>query len=45
MNRKLLSCENYIFPKVTKMRSLFGHRIDYSEVGVMTGQQHIPSKT
>ena len=31
MNRKLLSWdrENYIFPKVTKMGSIFGHRIEY----------------
>ena len=33
-HRKLLSWdhENYIFPKVTKMGSIFGHRIDYNGV-------------
>ena len=37
---------NYIFPKVTKMGSIFGHRIDYmyNEVGVIRSQWHIPSK-
>ena len=45
-NVKLLSWdrENYIFPKVTKMGSIFGHRIDYNGVGVLTGQWNIPSK-
>ena len=37
--------ENYIFPKVTKMGSIFGHRMDYNGVGVLIGQRHIPSKT
>lgn len=33
--------ENYIFPKVTKVGSIFGHRIDYqyNGVGVLRGQQ------
>ena len=37
---------NYIFPKVTKMGSIFGHRIDYTYngVGVLTNQRQIPSK-
>ena len=26
------------------MRSIFGHRIDYNGLGVLRGQQHIPSK-
>ena len=44
--RKLLSWdhEDYIFSKVTKMGSIFGHRIDYNGVGVLRGQLHIPSK-
>ena len=39
--QKLLSwdCENYIFPKVTKMESVFGHRIDYNGVGVLRSQK------
>ena len=36
--------KNYIFPKVTKMGSIFGHRIDFKGVGVLRGQRHIPSK-
>ena len=28
-----------------KMGSIVGHRIDYNGVGVLRGQQHIPSKT
>ena len=41
-----LSCDrkNYIFPKVTKMGSIFGPRIDYNGEGVLEGQQHKPSK-
>ena len=35
---------NYIFLKVTKMGSMFGHRIDYNGVGVLRGQRHVPSK-
>ena len=31
-------------PKVTKMGSIDGHRIDYNGVEVLRGQQHIPSK-
>ena len=46
MNRKLLSWdhENYFFSKVTKMGSMFGHRIDYNGVGVLKDQRHIPSE-
>ena len=46
MNRKLLSWdrEKYIFPKVTKMGSIFGYRIENDGVGVLRGQRHIPSK-
>ena len=33
-----------ICPKVTKMGSIIGHRIDYNGVGVLRGQWHIPSK-
>ena len=33
-----------ICPNVTKMGSIIGHRIDYNEVGVLGGQQHISSK-
>ena len=37
LNRKLLSWdgENCIFPKVTNMGSMFGHRIDYNRKGVL----------
>ena len=44
--KKLLSFdrENDVFAKVTKMGSVFGHRIDYNGVGVLRGQQHIPPK-
>ena len=31
-------------PKVTKMGSIIGPKIDYNEVGVLRGQWHIPSK-
>ena len=34
----------YVCPKVTKMGSIIGHRIDYSGVGALRGQRHIPSK-
>ena len=46
INRTWLSWdrENYISPKVTKMGSIIGHRIDYNGVGVLRGQRHIPSK-
>ena len=37
--RKLNIC-----PKVTKMGSIIGHRIDYNGVGALRGQWHIPSK-
>ena len=33
----------HIYPKVIKMRSIFGHRIDYNGVGVLRGQRHIPN--
>ena len=38
--------ENDIFPKVTKMGSILGHRIDYmyNGVGVLRNHRHIPSK-
>ena len=47
MNRKLLSWDhkNYIFSKVTEMGSIFGHRIDYTGVGVLKNQRHIPTKS
>ena len=38
-SRKLL-----IFPKVTKVGPIIGHRIDYNGVGALKGQRHIPSK-
>ena len=43
INRKLLSWdrENYIFPIVTKMGSIFGHRIDYNGAGALRGQRHV----
>ena len=41
---KLGSRKLHIFPKVTKMGSIIGHRIDYNGVGALRGQQHIPSK-
>ena len=31
-------------PKVTKMESKIGHRIDYDGLGALRGQWHIPSK-
>ena len=46
-NRKWLSRDLkkiHICPKVTKMGSIIGHKIDYNEVGVLRGQWHIPSK-
>ena len=42
---KLGSRKLHICPKVTKMGSIIGHRIDYNGVGALRGQQHIPSKT
>ena len=33
-----------ILPKVTKMGSILGHRIDYNGVGVLRGQRHILTK-
>ena len=41
---KLGSRKLHIFPKVTKMVSIIGHRIDYNRAGALRGQQHIPSK-
>jgi len=41
---KLASRKLHICPKVTKMGSLIGHRIDYNGVGALRGQRHIPSK-
>ena len=41
---KLGSRKLHIFPKVTKMGSITGHRIDYNRAGALRGQQHIPSK-
>ena len=41
---KLGSRKLHICPKVTKMGSIIGHRIDYNRVGALRGQQHIPSK-
>ena len=32
------------FPKVTKMGSIIGHRIDYNGVGALRGQRHISTK-
>jgi len=36
----------HICPKMTKMGSIIGHRIDYNGVyvGALRGQRHIPSK-
>ena len=34
----------HICPKVTKMGSIIGHRIDCNGVGALKGQRHIPSK-
>ena len=44
INRKSLSWDlkNNIFPKVTKMGSIFAHRIDYNGVGVLRDQLHMP---
>ena len=47
-NRKRLELESrklHVSPKVTKMGSIIGHRIDYNGVGALRGQQHIPSKS
>ena len=37
-------CENYICPKVTKRKSIIGHRMANSCEGVLRGQQLIISK-
>ena len=34
----------YSVPKVTKMGSIIGDRIDYNGVWALTGLRHIPSK-
>ena len=34
----------HICPKVTKMESIIGHRIDYNGVRSLRGQRRIPSK-
>ena len=41
---KLGSQKLHICPKVTKMGSIIGHKIDYNGVGALRGQGHIPSK-
>ena len=41
---KLGSQKSHICPKVTKVGSIIGRRIDYNGVGALRGQQHIPSK-
>ena len=41
---KLGSQKLHICPKVTKMGSINGHRIDCRGVGALRGQWHIPSK-
>ena len=41
---KLGSRKLHICPKVTKMGSIIGHRIEYNRVGALRGQRHIPSK-
>ena len=41
---KLGSRKLHICPKVTKMGSIIGHRIDYNGVRALRGQQHIPRK-
>ena len=47
MNRKLISWdgENYIFPKVTKMGSIFGYRIDNDGVRVQEASDTYPAKS
>ena len=40
-----LGSRKSIFPKVTKMGSIFGHKIDYYGVGVLRGQRHIPVRS
>ena len=34
----------HICPKVTKMGSIIGHKIDYNGVGALRGQRHILNK-
>ena len=41
---KLGSQKLHICPKVTKMGSLIGHKIDYNGVEALRGQWHIPRK-
>ena len=42
---RLVSRKLHVCPKVTKMRSIIGHRIDYNGVGALRSQRHIPSKS
>ena len=41
---KLGSRKLHICPKMTKMGSIIGHKIDYNGVGALRGQRHIHSK-
>ena len=43
INGKILSwnLKNNIFPKVTKIGSIFAHRIDYNGDGVLRDQPHM----
>ena len=41
---KLGSQKLYICPKVSKMESILGHRIDYNGLGPLRGQRHVSSK-
>ena len=36
--------ENYIFPKVTKMGSITGHKIVYNGARALRGQRHLLKK-
>lgn len=36
--------ENYIFPKVTKMGSITGHKIVYNGAQALRGQRHLLKK-
>ena len=44
LNSVLEITDNDICPKVTKMGSIVGYRIDYNGLGVLSGQRHIPTK-
>ena len=41
---RLGSQKLHICPKVTKMESIIGHRIDYNGVRALRGQRHVPRK-